>query len=160
VNMKMALKTAAGLTIAALLIPHPVARCQTGPTYAGLVLHNSLASPVAVAAGATVRGLAYAAGNLPANGTSYSMVNRAIVFVAAGAASTTCTVGLSDGAVWSAPVSVPANATVGIVVEDKSGPAIPGLFQATGFVIAAGSGGSVTVLPGSSATETAISTQP
>jgi hypothetical protein len=34
------------------------------------------------------------------------------------------------------------------------------LFQATGFVIRAGNGGSLTVLPGSSATESAISSQP
>lgn len=159
-NLKMALKMAAGLIIVAMIVPRPVARCQTVPTYAGLVLHNSLVSPVAVAAGATVRRLAYAAGNLPANGTSYSMDNRAIVFVTAGAAVTTCMVGLSDGAVWSAPVSVPANTTIAIMVEDKSGPAPPGLFQATGFVITAGSAGSLTVVPGSSATETAISTQP
>lgn len=159
-NLKMALKMAAGLTIVAMIIPRPVARCQASPTYAGLVLHDSLVSPVAVAAGGTVRHLAYAAGNLPANGTSYSMINRATVFVAAGAASTTCVVGLSDGAVRSAPVSVHANATVAIMVEDRSGPAPPGLFQATGFVITAGNGGSLTVLPGSSATESAISSQP
>lgn len=159
-NLKMALKAAAGLTCAALIMPLPVARCQTSPTYAGLVLHNSIASPVAVAAGATVRKLAYAAGNLPANGTGYSMVNRAIVYVAAGATATTCAVGLSDGAIWSATVSVPANTTIAITVEDTSGPAPPGLFQATGFVITAGSGGSLTVLPGSSAIESAISTKP
>ena len=159
-KVKMALKMAAGLTIVAMIMPRPVARCQSSPTFAGLVLHNSLSSPVVVAAGATVRHLAYASGNLPANGTSYSMVNRAIVFVAAGAASTTCAVGLSDGAVWSAPVSVPANATVAITVEDRSGPAAPGLFQATGFVITAGNGGSLTILPGTSATESAISTKP
>jgi hypothetical protein len=158
VNVKLVLKMAAGLTIAAVAVPCPMAKCQ--PTYAGIVLHNSLTAPVAVAAGATVKHLAYAAGNLPADGTSYSMVNRAIVFVEAGTAPTTCTIGLSDGAVWSAPVSVPANATVAIMAEDTSGPGAPGLFQATGFVITAGSGGALTVLPGSSAIESAISSQP
>jgi hypothetical protein len=158
VDIRMALKMALGLTIAAAAVPCPVAKCQ--PTYAGIVLHDSLTAPVKVASGATVKHLAYAAGNLPADGTTYSMVNRAIVYVEAGGTPTTCAIGLSDGAVWSAPVSVPANTTVAIMVEDTSGPAAPGLFQASGFVITAGSGGGITVLAGSSATESATASEP
>jgi hypothetical protein len=127
--------------------------------FTGLVLHNSLTSPVSVAAGAQVHSLAYAAGTIPTDGTSYSAINRAIVFVSTGAAPTTCTIGLSDGAMKSAAVSVPANTTIAITVEDTGGDAPAGLPETTGFVVYAGAGGGLTVLPGSSATKTVYATQ-
>jgi hypothetical protein len=156
---KIAFKTALGLAIAAMLILHPAARCQSSPTYAGLVLHSSLTSPVAVPAGGTVGNLAFTDGYIPTGGNNYSAINRAIVFVAAGSSATTCTVGLSGGAVWSAPVSVPANTIVAITIEDKGGPVPAGFYETTGFVVSAGGGGAITVLPGSLATKTVIATQ-
>ena len=157
--MKLKMAAAVSLALAAMVMPRALARAQTSPTFAGLVLYNSLTAPVLVAASGTVRKLAFAAGYLPANGINYSMVNRAIVFVTAGAGATTCMVGLSDGAVWSAPVNVPADSTVAITMEDTSSPAAPNSYQAAGFVVTAGSGGNLTILPGSSATQSAISTQ-
>jgi len=132
-----------------------------GTDFAGLVLNNSVTKPVTVAAGGQVHGLAFASGTVPADGVStYSALNRAIVFVAAGPSATTCAVGLSDGAMKSAPVSVPADTTVAIALEDKGGPIPPGFPETTGFVIYAGANGGLTVLPGSSATKTVYATQP
>jgi hypothetical protein len=130
-----------------------------GTNFAGLVLHGSLAAPVKVAAGAQDHGLAFDKGNLPIDGTSYSAINRAIVFVTAGAAATTCIVGLSDGAMKSAAISVPANVTLAIIVEDTGGDAPPDWPETTGFVVYAGAAGGLTVLPGSSAIKTVFATQ-
>ena len=125
-----------------------------GTDFAGLVLNNTVTKPVTVAAGGQIHGLAFASGNVPADGVStYSALNRAIVFVSAGSSATTCTVGLSDGAMKSPPISVPANTTVGITMEDKGGPVPPGFFETTEFVIYAGANGGLTVLAGSSATK-------
>ena len=127
--------------------------------FTGLVLYNSLSNPVEVGAGGQLHGLAFASGSLPADGTSYSAINRAIVFVAGGNSATTCTVGLSDGAIKSAPITVPANTTVAISVEDAGGDAPAGWVETTGFVVYAGAGGGLTILPGSSATKTVYATQ-
>ncbi|HEV3112912.1 MAG TPA: hypothetical protein VGY99_20690 [Candidatus Binataceae bacterium] len=125
------------------------------------MLNNTVTAPVTVAAGGQVHGLAFASGNVPADGVStYSALNRAIVFVTGGSTATTCVVGLSDGAMKSVPVSVPANTTVAVTLEDKGGPVPPGFFETTGFVIYAGANGGLTVLPGSSATKTVYATQP
>jgi hypothetical protein len=130
------------------------------PDFKGMVLHNSVTAPVTVPAGGQVHGLAFASGNIPSDGTSYSAINRAIVFVTAGAAPTTCIVGLSDGAMKSAAVTVPPNTTIAITVEDTGGDAPPGWLETTGFVIYAGAGGGFTVQPGSLATKTVFATQP
>jgi len=150
-----------GLTAlaAALLISR--SSFAAGTDFAGLVLNNTLTAPVTVAAGAQLHGLAFASGNVPADGVaSYSAINRAIVFVTGGATATTCTVGLSDGAMKSMPVNVPANTTVAITLEDTGGPVPPGFAETTGFVIYAVGNGGLTVLPGSSATKTVYATQP
>jgi len=131
-----------------------------GTNFAGLVLNKTVTTRVAVAAGGQVHGLAFASGNVPSDGVStYSALNRAIVFVSAGPTATTCAVGLSDGAMKSVPVSVPANTTVAITLEDKGGPVPPGFFETTGFVIYAGANGGLTVLPGSSATKAVYATK-
>lgn len=144
---------------ASLLIPR--GSLAAGTDFAGVVLNNTITKPVAVAAGGQVHGLAFASGNVPSDGVAtYSAINRAIVFVAAGANATTCTVGLSDGAAKSKPVPVPANTTVAITMEDTGGPVGPGFFETSGFVIYAGTGGPLTVLAGSSATKTVYATQP
>src|SRR5712691_9980118 len=61
-----------------------------GTDFAGLVLNNTVTKPVTVAAGGQVHGLAFASGNVPADGVgTYSALNRAIVFVSAGSSATT-----------------------------------------------------------------------
>jgi hypothetical protein len=148
-----------GSALAAVLLIAPAS--YAGTDFAGLVLNKTVTTAVTVAPGGQVHGLAFASGSVPADGvSSYSAINRAIVFVTAGANATTCTVGLSDGAVKSAPISVSANTTVAITLEDKGGPVPPGFFETTGFVIYAGPSGGLTVLPGSSATKTVYATQP
>jgi hypothetical protein len=130
----------------------------TPATYAGLVLHCRLTTPVTIQAGATYHNLCRAQGTLP-NAAEYGVVGRAIVYVQGGAQDTTCLVELSDGAVYGTPISVPANSTVTIPFED-TGPGFPSQQQIVAITIKAGAAGPITILPGTTATLEGVASQP
>ena len=135
-----------------------IARAQNSP--AGWVLHMTLRQPFSVPAGTTLSRFLESSGQIPSS--SYpilSSVARAVLFVSAGASATQCQVGVAGGTVTSPPVTIPANSTVELYLED-TGPQTAGSYiQYAGIVVTAGSGGAVTVLPGSTFTETIIPTE-
>ena len=135
--------------------PTPTA---TPATYAGLVLHCRITTPFIIQAGKTYHNICHTQGTLP-GAAQYGVVARAVVYAQGGATATTCLVELSDGAVFGTPVSVPANATVSIPFED-TGPGSPGQQQIVAITIQAGTGGPVTILPGTTVTLEAVASQP
>jgi hypothetical protein len=127
-------------------------------TYAGIMFHKCVNSPITVGAGQTVRGIAPISGTAPQT-SAYGVTARAVVFVQAGSTETTCLIKLAGGAVWGTPITIPANTTVSIPFEDTS-PGLPGESYNIAIAIQAGSGGSLTVLPGSSLTIEGIASKP
>ena len=128
------------------------------PTYAGLLLHNKVTTPIKVAAGATVNMIA------PINGTdpmaaAYGAHIVATVFVQGGPTGTTCTVKVAGGAVSSPALTVPANATVSIVLCDTS-PGTPGEPHNVGLTIQAGKGGPLTIVAPTSLTLEVVASKP
>jgi hypothetical protein len=139
--------------------PTPVQTPTPMPTtYAGMALHCRVTTPFTIPAGATFHGICQSYGTLP-DGLQYGVVVRAVVYAQAGATETTCLVELADGAVYGTPVTVPANATVNIPFED-TGPGSAGQMRTPALTIQAGTGGPLTILPGTTLTLEAIASQP
>jgi hypothetical protein len=136
----------------------PTPSATATPTYVGVLFHNVLTSPITVAAGKTVGGINQITGNSP-RAAQYGVTARAVVYVQAGNNETTCLVKLAGGAVWGTPITVPANSTVSIPFEDTS-PGFPGESYNVAILIQAGTGGSLTVLPGSTLILEGVASQP
>jgi hypothetical protein len=120
----------------------------------------TLTEPFNVPAGSKIGRFLESSGQIPSSSyPKLSVVARAALFVSAGASATQCQVGLAGGAVTSPPVTIPANSTVELYIEDTGPQKAGGYIQNVGIVVTAGSGGSVTVLPGSSFTVTITPTE-
>jgi hypothetical protein len=135
-----------------------IARAQYSP--AGWVLHVTLTQPFTVPAGTILSRFLESSGQIPSSSyPTLSSIVRAVLFVSAGASATQCQVGVAGGTVTSPPVTVPANSTVELYLEDTGSRTAGSYIQYAGIVVTAGSGGAVTVLPGSTFTETIIPTE-
>jgi hypothetical protein len=160
-HTKRALLSAiAPMTLAAALciLPAPASLAATSPTYSGIAFYRGVSSPITVAAGQTLHGIAPVSGTSP-NAAEYGVTARAIVYAEAGNSETTCMVKLAGGAVWGTAITVPANSTVSIPFEDTS-PGFPGEQYNVDIVIQAGSGGALKILPGTSLTLEGIASKP
>lgn len=148
--------------LAALSVPAALAATTptptASPTYSGLLLYNTVSSPIKVAAGATAHGVAPVRGKAPL-AAAYGVIARAIVFVQGGPTDTTCLVKLAGGAVSATPITLPANTTISIPFCDTS-PGFPGESYNLAMAIQAGTGGSLTILPPTSLTIEAIASKP
>lgn len=157
-QMKPNLRFALPSLLVSCLLTAGIARAQYSP--AGWVMHMTLTQPFNVPAGTKLSRFLESSGQIPT--VSYptlSVVVRAVLFVSAGASATQCQVGVSGGAVTSPPVTIPANSTVELYLED-TGPQKAGAYvQYAGINVTAGLAGPVTVLPGSSFTETITPTE-
>jgi hypothetical protein len=143
---------------AALAATTPTSSATPSPTYSGISFYKGVSSPITVAAGTTLHGIAPVTGISP-NAAQYGVTARAIVYARAGNTDTTCMVKLAGGAVWGTAITVPANSTVSIPFEDTS-PGFPGEQYNVDIVIQAGSGGPLTILPGTTLTLEGIASQP
>ncbi|HEV3112913.1 MAG TPA: hypothetical protein VGY99_20695 [Candidatus Binataceae bacterium] len=143
---------------AALAASTPTPSATPSPTYSGVLFFKAVSSPITVAAGQSLHGIAPVSGTSP-NAAQYGVTARAIVYAQAGSTDTTCMVKLAGGAVWGTAITVPANSTVSIPFEDTS-PGFPGEQYNIAIMIQAGSGGSLKILPGTSLTIEGIASQP
>jgi hypothetical protein len=123
-------------------------------------MYANLAYPFIVAAGTTQHRLMEVSGQVPCNSyPTLSMVDRAVLFVRAGASASQVQIGLSGGSVTSPAFTVPAYSTVTVYYEDTGPVYVCNLQNYLGVVVTAGSGGAITVEPGSSFTYTATPTE-
>jgi len=84
---------------AALAATTPTSSATSSPTYSGISFYKGVSSPITVAAGTTLHGIAPVSGTAP-NAAQYGVTARAIVYAQAGNTDTTCMVKLAGGAVW------------------------------------------------------------
>ena len=128
---------------------------------AGLVMQAKLRQGFTVPAGTSVARFLESSGQVPNDAyITLSSIQRGIVYVTAGSSQTTCQIGVSGGAVTSPPITVRANKTVSVFLEDTGGSLSPGSFVTlVGIVVTAGSGGPLTVQPGSTFTITIVPTE-
>ena len=129
---------------------------------AGWVMQVKLRQSFTVPAGTKVPRFLESSGRVPSDAfTSLSTIHRGVIYVSAGSLPTTCQIGIAGGVVTSPPITVPANTTVPVFLEDTGGSSTqPGSDEnLIGIVVTAGSGGPVTVQPGSNFTFTIIPTE-
>jgi hypothetical protein len=133
---------------------------------AGWVTQVKLRQAFTVPAGTRVARLLETSGQVPDDAyPSLSTIHRGVIYVSSGPSPTTCQIGVAGGAVTSPPITVSANSTVPVFLEDTGGAPMPGairngsLISFVGIVVTAGAGGPVTVQPGSSFTLTIIPTE-
>ena len=111
-----------------------------------------LGRPFTLPADATVARLLQFRSQLPDYASpTLSVIQRAVIYVTAGTSPTTCHIGIAGGVVTSPPITLPANVTVPIFVEDTGGPQSPGsIINFPGIVVTAGSGGPIILQSASS----------
>jgi hypothetical protein len=145
-------------SLALFLLNIRIVAAQYSP--AGWVLHVTLRQPFGVPAGGKIARFLESNGQIPASSyPTLSVVARAVLFVSAGPSATQCQVGLAGGAVTSPPITIPANSTIELYLEDTGSQKAGAYIQNAGIVVTAGSGGPVTVLSGSSFTVTITPTE-
>src|SRR5262249_53350601 len=120
--------------------------------------HDVVMSPITVGAGQTLHGIAPVSGTSP-NAAEYGVTARAVVYAQGGNTDTTCLIKLAGGGAWGTPITIPAHTIVSIPFQDTS-PGYPGETYNVDIVIQAGSGGPVTILPGTSLNLEGIASQP
>jgi hypothetical protein len=160
-KVPQSLRTASiGLAASLALVLSAVAYAQDPYSPVGWVLMVKLRQPFTVAAGTSMPRLLESSGQIPANAyPTLSVTERGVIYATAGPSATTCQVGVVGGAVTSPRITVPANSTVALFLED-TGPQKPGTVTLLhGIVVTAGSGGPVTIQPGSTFVETVIPTE-
>jgi hypothetical protein len=127
---------------------------------AGWVLHAKLAHPLNVPAGARLGRILESTGQIPTDAfPTLSIIVRGIIYCTAGSSATTCQLGLAGGAVMSPPITVPADSTISVYIEDTGSEQPGARLNLTGMVVIAGFGGPVTIQPGSTFTATIIPTE-
>jgi hypothetical protein len=123
-------------------------------------MYSYLEYPFTVGAGTSQYRLMEVSGQVPCNSyPTLSMVDRAVLFVRAGASASQVQIGLAGGAITSPAFTVPAYSTVTVYYEDTGPVYICNLQNYEGVVVTAGSGGPITIEPGSSFTYTATPTE-
>jgi len=125
---------------------------------AGLVAYAVTTTPTAVSAGTSLSTIAQVTGVVPADAyPTMSVAYRTVLFVTASSTNTTAQVTL-DGTLQTSPVvTVPAGLTVPILFETMLQSNAGAMLEGS-ITVTAGSGGPVTVQPGTSVTLEAVPT--